>query len=245
MSGLRFGSVSFINALPLTRGLRGVVTDVPSRLAERFGRGELDVALLPSVEAVRRGGTVVPGFAIASEGPVDSVLLFHRGPLAGVRRILLDTSSRTSAALCRLLFGTGPGRGVKFADCGPATDPRECGEDAVLLIGDPALRAPRDGLQVVDLASAWRDRTGLPFVFAVWAARTAEAAAAAAEVLAQAKERGRREVGEIAREAAEASGIPEETLRVYLTRRIGYDLGEREQAGLERYLADLKREGLL
>ncbi|MHC4472603.1 MAG: MqnA/MqnD/SBP family protein [Planctomycetota bacterium] len=79
---MRIGSVPYLNARPLVEGLDGVVEEVPSRLAEAFGRDELDVALLPSVEALRRPECpIVPGPAVASPGPVDSVLFFSRGPL--------------------------------------------------------------------------------------------------------------------------------------------------------------------
>ena len=102
---LRIGSVSFVNARPLTYGLEDLVCEVPSRLTERFLAGDLDVALLPTVEALRlRDCPVLPGMGISSPGPVDSVLLFARRPLTAARTVLLDPSSRTSSALARILF---------------------------------------------------------------------------------------------------------------------------------------------
>ncbi|MEN8151038.1 MAG: menaquinone biosynthesis protein, partial [Planctomycetota bacterium] len=236
MGELRIGSVPYLNAKPLIEGLSGVVLDVPSRLTGRFRRGELDVALLPSYEAARRADRAfVPGICVGSPGPVDSVLIFSRGPVEESRRVALDESSLTSSALARILFGERWGRTPEFSHCPPDVDPREADADAVLLIGDPAMRAPRDGLVVTDVATAWREWTGLPFPFALWIASDVETARAAAPVLAAAKERGLARRGEIAAEAAAAMDLPPEFLLRYLTSRITYDFGEGEAESLQRY----------
>jgi chorismate dehydratase len=246
MDDVRIGSVPYANALPLTRGLRAVETDVPSRLAERFRAGEFDAALLPSFEALRLGDRpLVPVGCIASEGPVDSVLLFSRRALREARTVLLDRSSLTSAALTKVLFRGLFSREPVYRAGGPETDPRLAEEDAVLLIGDPALVAPRDGLVVSDLATMWREWTGLPFCFAVWVARDASAAARVAGPLAAAADLGRREREDVVREAAARTGLSRETMRRYLGERIRHEFGDREREAVRRFGELCREAGLL
>ena len=242
MRTLRYGSVPFINAWPLTRGLDLAYSEVPSRLAGRFRRGEVDVALLSSFETFRVGtSAIVPGIAIASAGPVGSVLLFRRGPREELRRVRVDDSSLTSAALVRLLLP----EGVEFVPCRPELDPREAGGDGVLLIGDAAMVAPRDGLVVDDLATLWMAETGLPFTFAVWLARDEATAEAATAELAAAKDRGLASRAELAAAAAAETGLTREGLFVYLTKQITYDLGPEELLGLGLFEARCRERGLV
>lgn len=242
MARPRIGSVPYLNARPLVEGLEDVRFAVPSRLARLFRAGEVDVALVPSFEAVRSPeSVVVPGLCIASPGPVDSVFLFSREPLHSARRVLLDESSLTSAALTRVLLAERYGIDVEFERCPPDVDPRAVDADAVLLIGDRALQAPRDNLVVNDLALLWREWTGLPFVFAVWLARDEAVAAAAGPELRAAKERGLAARERIAREAAEELGLPPGLLHRYLTERLTYDLGKREREALELFGAHCRR----
>lgn len=233
MDGLRIGTVCYLNAAPLTRGLAGVVAEVPSVLTDRFDAGELDVALVPSFEALRPPRRpIVPVGVVASRGPVDSVLLFSKGPLREARTVMLVTCSRTSAALTRILFARRWGGRPEFRSGSPETDPTEAAEDAVLLIGDPALTAPREGLLVTDLATEWREWTGLPFCFAVWLARDEETAARAAPVLAEAKLRGLAEREAIAREWAPRVRMSVPDTLEYLKERVTYELGAKEREAL-------------
>ena len=243
---MRIGSVPYLNARPLIEGLADVVLDVPSRLTERFRRGDLDVALLPSFESVRDPDrAVVPGICIGSPGPVDSVLLFARRPPAECRSVLLDTSSLTSVALTRILMEERFGARPEYRPCGPEVDPRTADADAVLLIGDPAMRAPRDGLETIDLALAWREWTDLPFVFALWVARDEAVAEEAEPLLREAKERGLARRAEIAAAAVPSLQIDAATLTRYLTERITFDLGAGEREALRRYGEGCRRLGLV
>jgi len=246
MASLRIGSVPYLNAQPLIEGLGEIVLDVPTRLTESFRRGELDVALLPSFESIRRPDLpVVPGICVASPGPVDSVLLFSDRPIETCRSVALDDSSLTSTALARVLFAERWRTAPEFRSCAPDVDPRASGADAVLLIGDPAMRVPRVGLTVTDVATAWREWTDLPFCFALWIARDEESAVAAEPILAAAKERGLARRQEIAGGAAKEIGLPAGFLLTYLTERITYDLGDGEQAALAKYGEACRRLGLV
>lgn len=180
---IRVGAVSYLNTRPLAFGFdQGVAADriemsydVPSVLANRMDAGELDVALLPVIEVARIPNlTIVPGLAITSCGPCRSVLVVAKRPLADVRSVALDPESRTSNALARVLFAEAWGGDPAF-EPGPrdlATALRE--HDAAVRIGDKALFDPLPpGVVSHDLGEAWFRLTGLPFVFAVWAARPA------------------------------------------------------------------------
>lgn len=236
---LRLGSVPYLNARPLLEGLdesAPVRREVPSRLAGLLAAGEIDVALTPVVEAFDHPEmTIVPEGAVTAHGRVESVLLFCRGAPGDARTVALDTSSRTSADLVRVLYRHRWGGRPRFVLRDPDPDVRRADADAVLLIGDPALRATWEGPPPVDLGEAWAQWTGLPFVFAVWLARDAATAAAAAPLLARAAARGMRELDRIAAEGAREFGLDPERIRRYLSECLAYHLGDRERAGMERF----------
>jgi chorismate dehydratase len=249
---LVLGSVPYANARPLLEGLAGdpgvrLLLEAPARLSARLEAGEVDAALVPSV-AVLRDPSLVPIHegCIASRGAVASVSLFCRRPLRAGARILMDESSLSSAALARVLLA-GP-LGVADPDlgpCPPSTDPRTAAADAVLLIGDPALVQDRRGLEEVDLGGAWTRWTGLPMVWALWAARDGAAAAAAAPRLREARLRGRDRLPEVVRREAARLRIPEASMARYLTHHIRHEFGEEERRGLERFREECARAGLL
>ena len=249
---LVLGSVPYANARPLLAGLDAdpgvrLVLEPPSLLARRLAAGELDAALVPSIEALRDPRrVVVPAGCIASRGPVASVSLFHRAPLRPGARVGLDASSLTSAALARILLA-GPLSlpGCRFETCPPTTDPRRAPFDATLLIGDPCLVLPREGLLEIDLGDAWTRWTGLPFTWAVWAARDGDAAAAAAPVLSAARRRGEADLQRIVAREAARLGLAEAAMDRYLRVHIRRDLGDDERRGLDRFRAEAARAGLL
>src|SRR5438874_890078 len=148
MDRIRIGAVNYLNTKPLIHDLEELapeaelLLDVPSRLADLLAEGRLDVALIPVIEYFRGGSyRIVPDIAIASNGPVLSVTLFSRVPWADIRRVALDAGSRTSAALTQILlrkkYGVQPDILPLPLDCGA----EEVDADAVLLIGDRAMRA--------------------------------------------------------------------------------------------------------
>lgn len=245
---IRVGAVSYLNARPLYHRLEEfaprarLVMDVPSRLADRLGRGELDVALIPSVEYLRgasSGYEIVPGFAIAARGPVRSVKLFSRLPIGEIRRLALDEGSRTSQALARVWLDAAHKVRPERIEPLPLGVPiEESTADAVLLIGDRAMIDPGGPFAaVVDLAEAWHDLTALPFVFALWVARPGIDLGDLPEALARSRAAGLADAAEIARAAAPRLGIDEASGLEYLTRVLSYDLGPPELAGLRRFAA--------
>ena len=246
MSIVRIGAVSYLNARPLVEGIGArpdrfsVRYDLPSVCAQLLHERKIDLGLIPSIEYLRGDGyRMVPECAIASDGPVASVAIFTSMPIERVRSIALDTSSRTSVALTRVMAARYFGIAPSFVDYGPDLAGMIARADAALLIGDPALLADYEplGLQKIDLGAAWWDFTGLPFVYACWTGVPGAVTAADVAVLQAA-----RQAGEVHAEEVAARFFPDDPAKAalggrYLRENIRYRLGERECAGLERFFA--------
>ena len=168
---IRVGAVSYLNAKPLYYRLEEFAPGSSCRWTCRaawptgWPAGDLDVALIPSVEYLRgaaSGYEILPGFAIAARGPVRSVKLFSRVPFDRIDRLALDEGSRTSQALARVWLDARMGSGPRRIEPLPMGVPaQESTADAVLLIGDRAMRVPDAPFHaVVDLAEAWNELTG-------------------------------------------------------------------------------------
>lgn len=251
MKTITLGAVDYLNARPLVYGLElrndlfTVRFDSPSKCAALLHEGSIDVGMIPSIEYLRGSSyRIVPGMAIASDGPVESVAVFSTRPLDQVRSIALDTSSRTSAALLRILcverFGLEPAFHPLPPDA--AAMLRQC--DAALIIGDPALFLDHAaaGLLKVDLGEEWTSMTGLPFIWAFWAGRPGAASPVAITALSAARDAGVAAADSV---AAAYCG-PERAARgqAYLRENIHYSVGDREEAGLRKYYELAEKHGL-
>ena len=252
---VRLGSVPYLNARPLVAGLDAapgvVLTEAPpSELTRQLRAGRLDAALASAVELLR-GAPLgwIAGPAIASRGPVRSILLFLRGAPAAVATLALDRSSLTAAALAQvcLLEFLGADK-PQVTTCDPRAPLASIDADAVLRIGDPALTTAPGDRQALDLGALWTERTGLPFVWAVWLVRAqapaAELAAIRDAVLA-ARARGLPQRDELARRFAAAQGLDADFCRDYLRRNIHFDLGHDEHEGLSAFARLAHRHGLV
>ena len=252
---IRIGAVSYLNAKPLYYELCDhapdivLSMDVPSRLAKQLAEGSLDIALIPSIEYLRgvdRGYEIIPGFAIASNGPVRSVKLFARVPWEQIQRLALDAGSRTSQALARIWLQAGHGvQPAQIEDLPLGVSALESTADAVLVIGDRAMKVPHDPFHdVVDLAEAWRMMTGLPFVFALWVARGGVDLGDLPEALARSRAAGLAHAADLAEIHGPRLGLDFTTCYDYLTRVLSYELGEPEIAGLTCFAQHAARLGL-
>lgn len=246
MPGLRVGAVRYLNAKPLYHRLTefapavSIVMDDPSALAVRLGTGELDVALIPSIEYFRGaslGYEIVPGFAIAARGAVRSVKLFSRVPFESIERLALDEGSRTSQALVQVWLDAEYGRRPGCIESLPiGVSPLESTADAILVIGDRAMRVPETQFAAsIDLAEAWNRLTGLPFVFALWVTRAGVDLGSLPDALGRSRAAGLAEADRIARENAPRLGLDFGVCLDYLTHVLSYEFGEPEQAGLTRF----------
>jgi chorismate dehydratase len=240
---IRIGAVNYLNTKPLICDLdelapgADLVLALPSRLADDLAAARLDVALIPLIEYFRADGyTVLPDIAIATRGPVLSVTLFSRVPWTSIRRVALDVGSRTSAALTQVLLRHRYGVHPEIVSLPIDQSAEEADADAVLLIGDRAMRACLPGFaHAFDLGQEWYDWTGLPFVFAVWAVRPGVDLGGVAAALAEAKRRGQARTGLIAQREAPKLGLDAGFCRRYLSNILHFDLGPRELAGLHHY----------
>lgn len=244
LAKLRIGCVQYLNAKPLIHDYDGpVVFDHPSALARDLSRGALDVALVPIFEALRDPRYLIAdGVAIASDGPVFSVFLAHRGPLAEVRTIALDPASLTSVHLLQVLLAEYHGLRPQCVDAATFRG----GADAMLLIGNQAIdfRLDHAGThEFLDLGEEWKRCTGWPFVYAPWLIRedVREARAAADELRALGRA-GVAGIGEIARNEKFRDA---EFRERYLTQHIRFDLGPREKAGIGKFRELLMNHGFI
>jgi len=254
MSALRIASVGFLNARPLVWGFklaprpdRYLVSEcTPAACAERLAAGAADVALIPCIEYQRIPGLrVLPGIAIASRRRARSVLLISRVAAPEIRRVALDTSSRTSVALTRIWLDRRARNRVEYREAAPRFPAMLEGFDAALLIGDVALRADTRDFRVYDLAEQWFEMTGLPFVFAFWAARSGVRLPEGIHPFVASRKLGLESLSAIAREESVNLGLPEPMLETCLRENIHYDLGDEEIRSLWLFYRLAREAGLV
>jgi len=240
--GWRFGAVSFLNTRPLIRGLADepgveVVCDVPARLPALLDERLVDVTLAPVVDMVawERSWKVVSDACIGCDGETMTVRVFSKTPPDGVRRLWADPASHTSVVLAKLIW-------QRMYDCRlevcPLADADAAeGQDAVLLIGDKVITsAPYGFTYQTDLGGLWKSLTGLPFVFAVWAARREMSSDEPARLLSEARDRGVRCAATIAETDGPKMGWPPAVARAYLTRNLSFTLTARHREGMRLFL---------
>lgn len=240
---MRIGAVNYLNSRPLIEGLSTrlptaeLSLDYPSRLADALAAGQLDVALIPSVEYFRHPGyEVVSDACVAARGPVMSVKLYCRVHPGEVRRLALDEGSRTSAALARVILAEKYGVFPEGEPLPLDADTSDSDADAILLIGDRAMHRPAESFAaVMDLGSLWFEWTGLPFVFAMWVARVDSATDGVDDALSEARDNGLKRVDRIVEEHASRLGLTPEVAHRYLTRNLHYSLGSAERTGLRLF----------
>jgi chorismate dehydratase len=279
---LRISIVEFLNTAPLVWGftdgpLAGkydLSFAVPSQCAEALRRGDVDVAIIPAIEYQRMENVVaLPGMAVAAKGEVRSILVVSKRPIDMAKKIALDSSSRSSAALVKLLASGYWGIKPEYVEAAP--DPSEMLKhaDAALIIGDPALRValkmealseklpgggecckgdpedmPVPGFETVfvyDIAYQWREMTGKPCVLAIWVGRRD---AITPEVVADfqaSKKYGMERIREISEAASVKLDMPAKALERYLTDNIDFNLDEENLEGLRLYYEKAAAAGLI
>jgi len=254
MTPLRVASVHYLNADPLTWGFEhGSVRrfvqlsrHAPSRIPALLLAGEIDVGLIPSIEYQRIDGLeILPGMAVGSSSRARSVLLVSKRPMESIRSIALDGSSRTSAALLRIILVHRKITGILFSEQPPSVRAMLAAHDAALIIGDPALTCDRTGLRVWDLGEEWHTITGLPFVFAVWAKRIGTPLPDGTGPFAASLREGLAHIDEMAEAMAVPLGLPAASLREYLRLDLHYDLGDREMQGMALFFRQAREFGLV
>lgn len=254
----RVGHIQFLNCLPLYWGLMrsGALLDVeltkdtPDALNDALVAGRLDIGPISLVEYLRHADELLllPDLAVGSDGPVLSVNLVSTRPLADLHggRVALGSTSRTGVLLAQMLLSQRHGVTPSYFRCPPELTTMLLEADAAVLIGDVALRATyeaeRRNLALTDLGAAWRDWTGLPMVFAVWAVRRDFAGAHPGlvkdvhDAFLRSRELCLAELDAVATAAARWEPFDAATLAAYF-RVLDFSLGDRQIAGLREFAA--------
>ncbi len=211
---------------------------IPAECADRMASGDADVGILPSFELTRQNLEVVPGAGIAAHGAVRSILLVCSRPPSEIRSLAADSSSRTSVQLARVILERRFGASPAITPHAPDLPAMLRHADAALVIGDPALRIDpaANGIHVYDLGAEWQALTGLPMVFAVWAARPGIVTPELTRAFRNSMHYGRRRIAEIVALEAPRRGFPPQLVQDYLERRIVHELGPREYEGMDLFL---------
>ncbi len=253
----RVGHIQFLNCLPLYWGLvrSGALLDVtlhrdtPDRLSDQLVAGELDIAPISLVEYLRNADSLalLPDLAVGSDGPVMSCVVVSQLPLDQLdgQTVALGSTSRTTVELAKMVLEEQIGVRPRYETQPPDLAAMMIESPAAVLIGDAALRAtlhdgPRLGLDVHDMGAAWRSWTGLPMVFAVWAARKSFAASNPSLVkdvhraFVASLEMSLAHVEQVAESAARWEDFDADTLVRYFG-TLDFSLGERQLAGLAEF----------
>jgi len=252
----RIAASIYLNSAPLiwsfTNGSKKesvelLLDKAPARSARELAQGEVDAALIPVIEVQR-----IPDLAIVSNACVASrervrsvVLVTKERELKDVLTVALDTSSRTSAALAQIIFREFLNRQPEYKQSAPDLNAMLKENDAALLIGDPAMTFPREGLSVYDLSTVWREYTGLGFVFALWAVRENAIDFAKRIDFNSARDEGLNAAEEIIAEYSDSLGLPLEMLREYVYENISFKLDDELREGLELYFRFAYKHGLI
>lgn len=236
-------AVSYINTKPLVYGLDlqkdlfQIEYQVPATCAAWLHSNHVDLAMLSAIEYMRSGRyNIVPDVAVASYGPVDSVAMFTKRPPEDVRTIALDTSSRTSAALVRILCEQKWNVAPEFVVMAPQLGTMLEACDAALVIGDNALFAELDkGVQKVDLGQEWTEWTGLPFVWSFWAGHPERVQPQHVEALLASRNAGVKALDMIASRAFPGDDVKIATARDYLNHNLTFELSRYCREGLKLF----------
>ncbi len=237
---------------PLDKGLGdepgiSLEHDVPARLIERLRSGDLDVALVSSIELFRRDGyRYLDGIGVAGDGYVGSVQVFLRAPIQEAKSLAMDPASRAAAALTKSLLFERRGGPPEYVEVPLGQDPAAAKDtDGWLRIGDQALRETLTiDAPAWNPSEEWRERTGLPFVFAAWIVRPDAEIEPHLDAFRRARARGRDAVDELAEEAAKAWSLPAAKCRSYLSEECRYDPAEDMGPALREFQKRAARAGL-
>jgi chorismate dehydratase len=241
----KLAASSYLNSAPLIWSFKHgsrknqveLIEAVPARCADLLAEGRVDVALIPAIEYQRIPDLrLVSNVCVGSRKEVGSVILVSRlHDLRRIRRVALDESSRTSAVLVKIIFLEFLGTEPEWVFVKPDLEKMLDGNDAALLIGDPGMTFPRQGLTVFDLATLWREHTDLGFVFAIWGINPNAIADSYSIDFAGACQEGLAQIEEIIDAYQPLLNLPRVALQNYLQRKISFWLDDELRAGLDLY----------
>ena len=243
----RVAAVSYLNTVPLVwgalHGAQQTEMDVnfllPSECADAVRLNKADIGILPVIEIARQGLDIFPGTGIACHGAVRSILLISKVPPSQIKTLACDRGSRTSVMLARVIlserYGIEP---VLLPPASPVLDKMLETADAALIIGDAALAINYETLpyQTLDLGQEWFDLSGLPMVFAAWAAAPHWISPSLTRAFIASLAAGKRHLDQIVEQESATRGFSVAVTREYLTKYIVFDLGQAEYEGMRTFL---------
>lgn len=239
--------MSYLNTVPLVWGMlngkqKGIFDlsfRIPAECADLLAAGKADIGLVPAFELSRQPLEIIPGLGIACRGTVRSILLVSKVEAPAIQTLAADSSSRTSVQLARVILARRYGAHPSITPHVPDLDAMLDTADAALLIGDSALRVDPSILpyHCWDLGEEWAALTGLPMVFAVWAARSGIMTPAITETFMESCRFGHQHMDDIVRTESCARGFEPQFVRRYLTTQILHELGAPEYEGLRTFLS--------
>ena len=242
-------AVSYLNTVPLVWGmLHGAERDLfdlefalPAVCADRLGNSSADIGIVPVAALLDQDLTIFRGAGIACRGPVRSILLISKEPLRNIRTLAVDSSSRSSVMLARIILNEAYGATPDLISMPPEFGSMLDVADAALIIGDPALRLDpvalrEQGFHVADLGEEWWKLTGLSMVFAVWAGRPNVWTEERERAFVSSCRYGMAHIDDIVATEHVARGVSAELAKSYLTRHIVFELGDAEYEGMQCYL---------
>lgn len=252
----RIAASSYLNTAPLiwsfTHGSQREAVELftdtaPARCGEMLSQGEVDAALVPVIEYLRIPDiAIVPNVCVGSKSAVKSVVIATGlNNLKKVRSVALDNSSRTSVALVKIIFREFLGFEPEWKTSQPDLKSMLQQADAALIIGDPAMKIPRDQLHVFDLATMWHEFTGFGFVFAMWMARSNATEKIQAVDFAAARDEGLAHIQQIAASHSNEIGLSEAQIGRYLTENIVFAVDEEMRNGLRLYFKLAEKHSLI
>jgi chorismate dehydratase len=244
----RIGSVSYLNAKPLIYGVEDdpeidLQLAVPAQLLGRLQGGDLDVALLPVIDYQRfAGAKIVPSGGIGCDGPTLTVRIFSRKPIEKIQQLACDIESHTSVGLARIVLAERYGIRPELTEFSED----KSAADAILLIGDKVVSHDPGGRQhQLDLGSAWKELTGMPFVFAVWITREGIDLGDLPDRLACARELGLANLPTIIRRHAVSRGWPGDLAMKYLSDYLKFEIGLRQLEAVRLFHSLAQKYGLI
>ena len=254
MPGLKLSVVQYLNTVPLIWGmLHGeqqgkfdLQFATPAGCADALRGHQVDAGIVPSIEYQRLDkALILTGMSIAAKNEVKSVLLLTKVPFAKIRTVATDNSSRTSAALLRILMRKFYSKAITVTPLAPRLDIMLARADAALVIGDVALTFTGQVAEVYDLAAEWKRFTGLPFVFALWVGYDDRSLAKHHPDFAASLAFGLAHIDDIAAEYAPKLGISPDAVKVYLTQNVDYSLDEENRRGLRMFYKLAHETGII
>ncbi len=246
--------VQYLNTAPLVWGMMkgeqqgkyDLSFTTPALCAEAVRHKTAEVGIIPSIEYQRlEKAQIIAGISIAAKNEVKSVLLLSKVPLAKIQTVAVDNSSRTSAALLRVLMRKFYSRFITASPSNPKVEEMLKKADAALVIGDPALTYTGQVAEVYDLGEEWKKSTGLPFVFALWVGYEGARLSKYRKDFEDSRDYGLAHLDEIAAEYAPKLGMKAVGVKAYLSRNIDYSLDEDNCKGLRLFFKLAREVGII